>query len=206
MIKQAIKVVRTKLTDPQQPTGLLKRQHREVEAMFALLEKSRPGQKRRTLTGQLADNLAAHSAIEKEILYPACQGFLDDEKLLVAYEEHALVEHCLRRLVEADGTDRWFMPRLLVLKDIVEHHVVEEEGDFLDEVDDNIPEERSAELVDRMSARFEQAREEGHAALLEQAPESGPRRVKTAGSKRARSGATRRKPARRAAARRRPRL
>ena len=55
------------------PIQLLKKQHREVEALFKKIEKTRSAEQRRALMAELASNLKLHMAIEEEIFYPAVQ-------------------------------------------------------------------------------------------------------------------------------------
>jgi hypothetical protein len=51
------------------PTALLKKQHRKVEGMFAALEKEKGDAS--AVLAQLANDLAAHLAIEQTLFYPA---------------------------------------------------------------------------------------------------------------------------------------
>ena len=76
------------------PIQLLKRQHREVEALFKKIEKARSAEPRRALLAELAANLKLHMAIEEEIFYPAVQQLpvkKAEDMTLEAYEEHAVV-------------------------------------------------------------------------------------------------------------------
>ena len=76
---------------------LLLKQHRLVEALFKQFESARGAQKRRVFE-QIATNLVAHDAIEREIFYPACERAIADEDVLAeALVEHGVVEFCVFR-------------------------------------------------------------------------------------------------------------
>jgi hypothetical protein len=133
---------------------LLETQHREVDALFEQLEAALRGDKRAVLV-ELASNLVAHSAIEKEILYPALRKD-QDEGILEAFEEHALVEHCLAKALATQPGDESFDAKVTVLKELVEHHVEEEENEILKQAERDLDDEVLADLGERMLARFEE--------------------------------------------------
>jgi len=135
---------------------LLETQHREVDALFERLEAALRGDKRAVLV-ELASNLVAHSAIEKEILYPALRKD-QDEGILEAFEEHALVEHCLARVLSTQPVDESFDAKVTVLKELIEHHVEEEENEILKQAERDLKDDVLAELGERMLARFEEVK------------------------------------------------
>jgi iron-sulfur cluster repair protein YtfE (RIC family) len=140
-------------------TDLLKKQHEEVSALFKRIERAH-GRDKTKLFDQLAANLVAHDAIEREIFYPACEkrmGMTDE--LGEAIAEHGLVEFGLHRADSARGEDS-FDYQLSVLKEIVEHHVEEEEEEFFPKVERALGAGRLEELGEQMEERFEAAMEE----------------------------------------------
>jgi hypothetical protein len=64
-------------------TALLKSQHRKVEGVFKKLEGGR-GNVRPLLT-ELANDLAGHMAIEREIFYPAVRR-IDEDLIFESFE------------------------------------------------------------------------------------------------------------------------
>jgi hemerythrin superfamily protein len=114
------------------PTQILKKQHREVEALFKKIGKAKPGQ-RQALLGQLADNLKLHMQIEEKVFYPAVKE-LDtkkaEEMVLEAYEEHGVVKLVLAELPKVDPDDERFEAKMTVLEELIEHHVEEEEDEM----------------------------------------------------------------------------
>jgi hemerythrin superfamily protein len=74
-------------------TELLKSQHREVESLFKRIEKAQEDSEKRELFEELAANLVAHDAIEREIFYPACEEEMGMNELLgEVLAEHGLVK------------------------------------------------------------------------------------------------------------------
>jgi iron-sulfur cluster repair protein YtfE (RIC family) len=136
-----------------QATRLLEQQHRKVEAIFKKLESE--GGDAEALVIELANDLAAHMTIEQEIFYPAIQG-VDREAVLESYEEHALGEVALKRLLAADSEAEEFKARVTALKELIEHHVQEEEKELFPKVEKALGDERLAELGKQMAERFEE--------------------------------------------------
>jgi len=139
--------------EPVKATALLSSQHRKVEALFKKLENGRvePG----PVLEELANSLAAHMAIEQELFYPAIKS-IDADVVNESYEEHALAELELKRLLSTDPEDEAFQARVTTLKELIEHHVEEEEEELFPAVEKKVGDERLAELGKAMKARFEE--------------------------------------------------
>ncbi|WP_437607271.1 hemerythrin domain-containing protein [Sorangium sp. So ce834] len=144
-------------------TSLLEKQHRKVESIFKQLEsgKSDPA----PLLAELANELAAHMAIEQESFYPAVRQIKED-LILESYEEHAIAELALKRLLSTDPEDISFKARVTTLKELIQHHVEEEEEELFPKVEEAIDEKRLMELGKELKAEFEQRLAEGYEALL----------------------------------------
>ncbi|HKU37136.1 MAG TPA: hemerythrin domain-containing protein [Polyangiales bacterium] len=142
-----------------QATKLLEKQHRKVEGLFKKLEGKNPDAE--TLLTELANDLAAHMTIEQEIFYPAIQA-VDRELVLESYEEHALAEVALKRLLAADPEAEEFKARVTALKELIQHHVQEEEEELFPKVEKALGEERLAELGSQMAERFDEVVEAGY--------------------------------------------
>ncbi|WP_437810706.1 hemerythrin domain-containing protein [Sorangium sp. So ce1078] len=144
-------------------TSLLEKQHRKVESLFKQLEsgKSEPA----PLLAELANELVAHMAIEQESFYPAVRQVKED-LILESYEEHAIAELALKRLLATDPEDISFKARVTTLKELIQHHVEEEEEELFPKVEEAIDEQRLAEIGKELKAEFEQRLAEGYEALL----------------------------------------
>jgi iron-sulfur cluster repair protein YtfE (RIC family) len=112
---------------------LLKKQHREVEALFKKIEKAADGETRRELMQQLAKRLERHTRIEEEIFYPAVRAIESKkaaEMIDEAYEEHHVVKLVLAELPKVDPEGERFEAKMTVLEELIEHHVGEEEKEM----------------------------------------------------------------------------
>src|ERR1700716_2328823 len=114
------------------PTALLEKQHRLVQSIFKKLETGKSDPK--PLLEELANNLAAHMTIEQEIYYPTVQA-VDAKLVAVSYVEHALAEIALKRLLATSPQSETFKARVTAAKELIEHHVEEEEEILFPEVD-----------------------------------------------------------------------
>jgi hemerythrin-like domain-containing protein len=135
---------------------LLASQHREVEALFAELEKTgdRAAKARLELVAELAVKIEGHAKIEETLFYPEGRE-VDEDTTLEAYEEHDVVRHVLRKLQASEPTDESFMAKATVLKELIEHHVKEEEGELFPKMRAALGGERLVELGAEMQEKFE---------------------------------------------------
>jgi len=143
-------------------TALLTKQHQEVRTILRQLEKGN-GQSH-GLLAKLATNLAAHMAIEQELFYPAVLK-VKENLILEAYEEHEVARFALNRLIKTPVSDRTFKAKVTTLKEIIEHHVDEEEEDLFPASEKALGSGSDA-LCTKMKARFEKIRTGGYERAL----------------------------------------
>lgn len=141
-------------------TDLLKRQHRDVEKLFEALEEEEGRERKTEIFDELAASLVGHDAIEREIFYPACEKAMGlNEQLGEAMVEHGVIEFSLYEADQAQGKSD-FEFKVTVLKEMVEHHVEEEEKEFFPDVEEAIDDEELETLGQRMEQRFSAVRSE----------------------------------------------
>jgi hemerythrin-like domain-containing protein len=115
---------------------LLKEDHKTVKGLIGELERAaeRNGSKSQTLLERVESELKQHTTIEEEIFYPAFRTAVskkEDQKLYYeALEEHHVVDVVLPEISETTPGSPEFAAKVKVLKDLVEHHVKEEEGEM----------------------------------------------------------------------------
>jgi hypothetical protein len=136
------------------------KQHREVEGFFKQIEKTEDSDERKKLMAEIKHALELHTRLEEEIFYPAVRGLETkkaEDMVLEAYEEHHVVKLVLAELPQLDPDDEHFEAKMTVLKELVEHHVEEEEQDKdgLFKMAKKLGKERLEELGDRMAAEAE---------------------------------------------------
>lgn len=149
-------------------TDILKQQHREFEELVRQIETAEDDDERAALRVELADMLAAHTAIEEELFYPAALEQLGPgSRIRESLEEHAVADFALYRLVSVSVADETFSAKLATLKDVVMNHVEEEESELLPQVEGEMDRQVLDQLGDKMTARFEERLREGHRPILE---------------------------------------
>ena len=114
-------------------TKILEKQHRAVEKLFKQAERSEEPSECLDLIREIVAKLDQHTRLEEEIFYPAVRRLGSDkveDMILEAYEEHHVVKTMMRELCEADPSDERFAAKVTVLKELVQHHVEEEEEEM----------------------------------------------------------------------------
>ena len=109
---------------------LLTEQHREVEKLFSKFEKATKADDQEELFVQIADKLAVHARIEEQYFYPAVTAKKTEDMVMEAFIEHTSVKRLLADLLDTEADDPKFEAQMKVLKEQVEHHVGEEEGEL----------------------------------------------------------------------------
>ena len=108
----------------------LTQEHRQVEGLFTQLEEKGPQKK---LSAELSKELSAHMKAEEKVVY---KRFMEEKALrrtvLEGIEEHKPAERLLKELDKTDDKEVW-KAKLKVLKEMVKHHVEEEEGTLFPE-------------------------------------------------------------------------
>ncbi|WP_287031011.1 hemerythrin domain-containing protein [Pseudomonas sp. UBA6310] len=135
---------------------LLKNDHVTVKDLLTQLSEStqRAVKKRTELLGKLEMELAIHTAIEEQILYPAYReaGGKEEEKMYhEAKEEHRTVDSLvLPDLLNTDPATVEFAARVKVCQELLEHHIEEEEEEMFPQARKLLGEDRLNELGQEM--------------------------------------------------------
>jgi len=136
-------------------------QHREVEKLFSQIEKAKDSEKKTQLFQETADKLAIHAAIEEHHFYPAVKAKRTEDILLESLEEHVTIKRTLADLMSIDADDETFDAKVKVLKEEVEHHVGEEEGELFPKVKKILAAAELDALEQEMVAEQEELMEAG---------------------------------------------
>ena len=116
---------------------------------------------REELFTQLKAELDLHASIEEEIFYPALEETEETRDIaLEAYEEHRLVKQLLTELAaEPKDTEEW-TAKFTVLKENIEHHVEEEEGEMFKKARQAL----SKQEIEELGVQLQEAKQQGKAA------------------------------------------
>jgi hemerythrin superfamily protein len=141
--------------------SILQEQHREVRKLLDELSSTttRAEKTRARLLPELETRLRGHMRIEEEILYPAFREAAENEKeqqmFFEALDEHRAAEMELDELCKQEVTDVRFSAKAKVLKDMVEHHVQEEEKCLFPKLRELFTKDELSDLGTKMLERFQ---------------------------------------------------
>ena len=137
--------------------NLLKADHKKVADILEKLDATsdRALKTREELFTKLKMELDVHSRIEETIFYPVLEEADETHELtLEALEEHALVKQLLEELHSLAKDDEQWTAKFTVLKENVEHHVEEEEGEMFKKARKVL----SEEAIETLGTRLERAK------------------------------------------------
>ena len=143
--------------------ALLKDDHDKVKALLTELESTteRGVKTRAELFSTIKGELTVHEIIEEEIFYPALKDHPKAKDIVLeGYEEHHVVDLLMRELEELDVTDETWGAKALVMKENIEHHIEEEEGEMFRQARSVFDERELADLGARMEERKVSAQQE----------------------------------------------
>ena len=113
--------------------SLLKADHDKVKKLLAEGDATteRAEKTRTELFATLKAEMLIHERIEEEIFYPALKSHPKAEEIVLeGYEEHHVVDEIMGELETTDVTDETWAAKFTVMKENIEHHIEEEEGDM----------------------------------------------------------------------------
>lgn len=136
----------------------LKNDHDKVKALLTEIAGLSPGATKTKLKAfeTLKEMMTAHSRAEERTFYTSLKSSEESkDDALEGYEEHHVVDVLLREMARLDpGDDRW-AAKFSVLKENIEHHAQEEEGEIFDKARDVL----SAEEAEEIGRKFVAARD-----------------------------------------------
>lgn len=156
----------TENTMPTKTNGiaLLKKDHQKVKELLGQLMETGAAKRREQLLAQLAMELEIHMIIEEEIFYPTFRAAAkkkEGEKLYFeATEEHYAAKVVLADLMKADAATPKFGGKAKVLKELVEHHIKEEEKELFPKAKQLFDNKELADITLKMEERRAQLKGE----------------------------------------------
>jgi hemerythrin superfamily protein len=112
---------------------MLEEQHRDVEDLFEEIEEAE-GAEKQEVFAEIADQLVIHSAIEEKHFYPAVKARQTEDLLRESLEEHLAAKRIIADLLDLKVDDEQFDAKVDVLKEMIQHHVKEEEDELFPKV------------------------------------------------------------------------
>jgi hemerythrin-like domain-containing protein len=138
---------------------LLKADHKKVAGLLEKIDATteRGVKTREELFTQLKTELDIHTRIEETIFYPALEEADETRDItLEAFEEHKVVKTLLGELESMGKDQEEWTAKFTVLKENIEHHVEEEEGEMFKDARKVLSEED----IETLGTRMEKAKAE----------------------------------------------
>jgi hypothetical protein len=150
---------------PMNALTLLEDVHRKMRRLLDELETTteRGVKTREELFATIKGELTVHEIIEEEIFYPALKQHPKAEDIVLeGYEEHHVVDLVMGELEDLPVDDESWGAKAKVMKENVEHHMEEEEGDMFTKARSVFDRAELEELGERMAARKTEAQQQLH--------------------------------------------
>jgi hemerythrin-like domain-containing protein len=138
---------------------MLKSDHATVKRLLRELSETteKAVKQRETLVQQIEREVKMHAQVEEEVFYPAfkaaTRGDEAEDLFYEAAEEHHVVDMVLPALKSANPKSKEFTAKASVLKELIEHHIKEEETEMFKEARLRFSDEQLQELGEMMQAR-----------------------------------------------------
>jgi hemerythrin-like domain-containing protein len=143
--------------------AMLKEDHDKVKGLLAQLEPTteRGVKTRQELFATIKGELTVHEIIEEEIFYPELKAHPKAKDIVLeGYEEHHVVDLLMAELEGLDVSDETWGPKAIVMKENVEHHIEEEEGEMFPKARQFFDRAELIDLGERMATRKASAKAE----------------------------------------------
>ena len=136
--------------------SLLKADHDKVKKLLSDLESTteRGVKTREELFATIKGELTIHEVVEEEIFYPALKRHPKAKDIVLeGYEEHHVVDLLMGELEDLDVSDPSWGAKAMVMKENVEHHIDEEEGEMFSKARQVFDRQELQDLGERMAER-----------------------------------------------------
>ena len=141
---------------------LLKDDHQKMRKLLNELESTteRGVKTREDLYARIKSELTVHEIIEEEIFYPELKAHPKAKDIVLeGFEEHHVVDLLMGELEALDVSDESWGAKALVMKENVEHHMGEEEGEMFQKARQVFDKDELELLGTRMERRKTEAQE-----------------------------------------------
>jgi hypothetical protein len=138
---------------PMNALILLENDHKDIKKLLKQGDDTteRARKTRATLLHEIGVRLTAHERIEEEIFYPALREHPKAKDIVLeGYQEHHVVDLIMAELKDLDESDETWGAKFAVMKENIEHHIEEEEGEMFTKARQAFSAEELRELGDRM--------------------------------------------------------
>ena len=131
-LTQSVRTI-SRLARKPDAIDLLEDDHRVLEALLDAGEQTtaRAVKRRAQILKRLDAQLKAHELIEEKVLYPALKPHAKAKDIVLeGYQEHHVADVVMKELRRMRTSDERWGAKFKVLKENIEHHIEEEEGEM----------------------------------------------------------------------------
>ena len=155
-IEEATKSVRGMISPNAESTDILDTlhaEHEEVQELLKELGDSESAVEQKALVTRIKQALIPHTKAEEQVVYDRVAALTGEKNKIdgaEGYTEHALASATLKQLDTLTANTPEFKAAAKVLKELIEHHVKEEERNIWSDVKENF----SSDQRERMNREF----------------------------------------------------
>ena len=127
--------------------ALLQQDHQTVAALFDEIASAEDTDDREKIFGRLKEEVLRHKEAEERTFYAALSMIPElGDRIEEAMEEHVDAEELLEEIDGLDVDEEEWAATLAELKEEIEHHVAEEEGDIFAQAKEHLTEDQLKKL------------------------------------------------------------
>lgn len=144
---------------------LLREDHKRIRGLFKDFRAAadRPASRREKIVQRILEELAIHTYVENEVVYPRVRALLPEleQDVLESLEEHHVADLVTGELAGMTAADERFEAKVNVLIELVSHHIEEEELDWFPKVRQGLNRTRLREIGEELLEAKKQAPKPG---------------------------------------------
>jgi hypothetical protein len=137
--------------------ALLKADHDQVKELFGRLDEAAGAEERQRLFREIKSALEIHKEAEERTFYAVLSNLPEiADRIEEAMEEHADIEELIEELAALDVANGDFASQIDELREEVEHHVAEEEGEVFPAARKLLDDDQAGKLAEEFRSEKEQ--------------------------------------------------
>ena len=135
----------------------IKKDHQEVKGIFERLINAKDKSAEKNFS-DLKNELIPHMKAEEKVFYSKLMDSEHKEDILEGFEEHHASEMVLKDLEKTSMSDERWPAKLKVLKEMIEHHIKEEESKVLKIAQSSLDKSQLQQLGEKFDSSKEELR------------------------------------------------
>jgi hypothetical protein len=152
------------ISEPNELHGLrsilsvISKDHDDLRKMIEVLKsESHNLAKKKSTYKDFSELLKSHAKCEEKAVYEIALKMKELKMATFeAYEEHEVASDLMKKLAKTSNKDQW-MGRVKVLAEMVEHHIIEEETDYLKDLQEKLKPAKELSMIDDFITRREKS-------------------------------------------------